>query len=398
MNTIISGSGCVCALGGDLSEISGNLFNGYRAHSYALSRFESSYLKDYPVFQAPQKVLSQKKESESFSFLFLRLAAEEALKKAGFSDADLQSARIGACIGTSVDASFNLFDFYKAWRKDSSPDVSPLNKYISYSCAGEILKNFNLTGVHQTIATACSSGTDAIGVAAEWIDNSLCDVAIAGATDELNLIPFTGFIKLMIAGKTPCKPFDKNRNGINLGEGAGVFILESQTHFEKRTEGKNKKEGVVLGYGNACDGYHNTAPHPDARGLRKAVDFALKQAKKTASDLSFINAHATGTIDNDAAEAKVFSSVLKGVPVSATKSRTGHALGAAGAVEACLALACINEGKIPPTANFENPDENLNFSPVCELTEIDCSKPAMSNSLSFGGCNSVLILGGRNYE
>jgi 3-oxoacyl-[acyl-carrier-protein] synthase-1/3-oxoacyl-[acyl-carrier-protein] synthase II len=396
MKTIISGFGCVCSLGGNGEEISKNLFESPAGPSYIKEdRFESSYAREYPVFQVQESILEQKEENESYSFFFLRKALAEAMGKAGLKKEELQNMKVGVCIGTSVDASFNCFDFYKDWRDGYGISLEPLNKYIKYSISDEVLKFLGVEGLSQTVVTACASGTDAIGIGAEWIENGFCDIVIAGAADELNLIPFTGFIKLMIASKDRCKPFDKNRNGINLGEGAGIFILESQNSAKKRNAAKF---GTVLGYGNACDGYHATAPEPEGRGLRKAVEFAMKQAGIAKENLAFINAHATGTVDNDAAESKVFNSVLGGVLVTATKSFTGHALGAAGAIEACLSLICLNELKVPKTGNFDTVDENLNIVPVLENAAIEKNKAALSDSLAFGGCNACLILGGAEYE
>ena len=395
MKTVISGFGCVCSLGDDTAEITKNLFSKNIKPSFMKDRVDSFYADKYPVFQVSENILSQKEDNESYSFLFLRKAAEEALKKAKISGKELREARVGVCIGTSVDASFNCFEFYKNWKEGSNIPLEPLNRYIDYSTSAEILKYFGIEGLSQTVVTACASGTDAIGIGAEWIENGICDLVIAGGTDELNLIPFTGFIKLMISSKNHCKPFDKNRDGINLGEGSGVFVMESRNFMKKRN---GAAVGTVLGYGNACDGYHATAPEPEGRGLQKAVSFALAQAGLTKEKIAFINAHATGTADNDAAEAKVFNALLKNVLVTATKSYTGHALGAAGAIEACLSLICLNEGKLPGANNFENIDEAINLVPVLGALNIDKTKAAISDSLAFGGCNSCLVLGGKEYE
>ncbi|MDR2772059.1 MAG: beta-ketoacyl-[acyl-carrier-protein] synthase family protein [Elusimicrobiota bacterium] len=393
MKTIISGFGCLCSLGDNVNQITKNLYEQNVEPSFITDRFDSSYTSEYPAFEVSKDILRQKKADESYSFLFLRKALDEALKAAGLDEKELKKFRVGVCIGTSVDVSFNCFDFYKSWRKDNNVSLDPLKKYLAYSPAQEILNFLSLDGIAQTIVTACASGTDALGTAAEWIKNDLCDIAIAGAADELNLIPFTGFIKLMIASKKPCRPFDKNRNGINLGEGAGVFILESEN-----ARGGIKKAGTVLGYGTACDGYHITSPHPQGRGLTKALNFALPQAAISPDKISFINAHGTASIDNDAVEAKVFNSLLKGIPVNATKGLTGHALGAAGAIEACLSLIALNTAKVPKTKNFKTIDDNLDLVPTTQNINIDPTKAAVSTSLSFGGCNSVLILGGKNYE
>ena len=275
MKTIISGFGCVCSLGDNVLQITENLFSSKASPSFPTDRLSSSYSTQYPVFQVSKNILSQKKENESESFLFLRMAVDEAFKAASLKPEDIKNVRTGACIGTTVDVSFNCFDFYKAWKQNKKPSLSPLDKYISYSTAREVIKSLGLKNAFgQTVVSACASGTDAIGIAGSWIENGLCDAAIAGGCDALNLIPYTGFIKLMIASTNPCKPFDKNRNGINLGEGAGVFILVSEKFARQRGL---KKRGVLLGYGNAADAYHPTAPHPEGKGLKKALLSALKE-------------------------------------------------------------------------------------------------------------------------
>jgi 3-oxoacyl-(acyl-carrier-protein) synthase len=393
MKTIISGFGCVCSLGDNVLQIAENLFSSKALPSFPADRLASSYADKYPVFQVSKNILSRKKENESFSFLFLRTALDEAFKDALLEPGVLKNVRAGVCIGTTVDVSFNCFDFYKDWKQNKNPSLDPLDKYISYSTAREVIKNLGLKNAFgQTVVTACASATDAIGIAAGWIENGLCDVAIAGGCDEINLIPYTGFIKLMIASTEPCRPFDKNRKGINLGEGAGVFILTSEKFAR---EHNLKMNGMLTGYGNAADAYHATAPDPEGKGLGKALTSALSEAGVSKENVAFVNAHATGTKDNDAAEAKVFNSLLNGVPVCATKGFTGHALGAAGAVEACISLICLKEGKIPKTKNFEVPDESLGLCPVNQETPIDKTKAAISASLAFGGCNAAIVLTAR---
>jgi len=204
-------------------------------------------------------------------------------------------------------------------------------------------------------------------------------------------VPYIGFIRLMIAGQSACRPFSKDRAGITLGEGAGAFILESPELTKRRAV---KPQGFVIGYGNACDGYHATAPEPHGRGMQKAIQTALRQASIGSSDLAFVNAHGTGTLDNDAAEAFVFHQLLPQTPVCATKSYTGHALGAAGAIEAVITLLSLNRGRIPG-ANFCDPiaDPTLPISPVWEAQPIPADRrAALSDSLAFGGCNAALVI------
>lgn len=393
MKTVISAAGCVCALGSGMEEIKNNIYNSASAPRALAGRLESVYVKDYPVYAAPERALAQKKEDESYGFLFLRLAVDEALKNAGLSAADLQNARVGVIAGTTVDASFNCFDFYKEFKQNAVTSYSPLLRYFNTPLSFAVQKYYGFSGPQMTITTACASGTDAVGIAGQWIEQDLCDVVIACGTDEINMIPYTGFIRLMIAGKKPCAPFSLLRAGINLGEGAAALVLESDSFFKKR----NKKPlGYLRGYGTCADAYHATSPDPQGRGLKTAFNMALKNLQINKEDIAFINAHGTGTQDNDAAEAKVFNELFSGVRVMASKSHTGHTLGAAGAVEAALTLMALNEGVIPPSANFLAEDPALNLVPVLKSTPTNGKKIALSNSLAFGGCNSVIVLeGGR---
>ncbi|MDR2709381.1 MAG: beta-ketoacyl-[acyl-carrier-protein] synthase family protein [Elusimicrobiota bacterium] len=396
MKNIISGFGLLCALGENIAAISENLYRQEVWPQYPKDRLESSFAGEYPVFCIDKNIWENKKAQESFSWIFLKKALDEALICAQIDRDSLKNMRVGVCIGTSVDASFNCFDFYRQWIK-GEPNISlrPLEKYLKYSLAKEVLKYLNVSGISQTIVTACASSTDAIGIGSLWIQEDLCDIVFCGGADELSIIPYTGFIKLMVASKNACRPFDKNRSGINLGEGAAALVLESEANFKKR---KAHKYGFVLGYGTACDAYHLTSPAPDGRGLRRALDFAIKSAKISKDDIAFINAHGTASIDNDLVEGKVYNEILNNIPVEATKSLTGHCLGAAGAVEACLTLISLNNSKICKTKNFQEVDEKINLRPVCKDMHIDNSKAALSASLSFGGLNSVLVLGGQAYE
>jgi 3-oxoacyl-[acyl-carrier-protein] synthase-1/3-oxoacyl-[acyl-carrier-protein] synthase II len=354
----------------------------------------SPYASKYPAFCVDESIISQK-EDESLSFTFLKTALYEALKDAKLNEQILSEARVGICIGTSVDASFNCFDFYKDWVKNKPTSIAPLNKYMHYSLANQCLKQLNISGIEATITTACASSTDAIGLGALWVASGLCDIAICGGADELNIIPYTGFIKLMAASTEPPKPFDKYRKGINLGEGAGIVVLESCDFLHKRG---GLKKGSVLAYAQRADGYHLTAPDPCGAGLRAAIETALAQAKIAKDNIAFINSHATATQDNDKVEAKVFNEILGGVKVCATKGLTGHCLGAAGAIEAVITLISLNESLAPKAKNFSCPDEKLNISPLIENTKINKAQAAISDSLSFGGINSVLVLGGGHYE
>lgn len=392
MKTIVSSMSSVCSLGTTLDEISNNIYNNKTIPTHITNRFESSYKNDYPVYLVPDELLSQKSKNESYGFLFLRTCVQQALQQANLSKKDLQKYRVGIILGTSVNASFNCFDFYKEYRNNKVSSYQDLVDYFSYSLSERLQNYLSISGPHATITTACASSTDSIGIASQWIEQDLCDIVICGGTDELNIIPYTGFIKLLIAGKNPCSPFSKNRGGINIGEGCGILILENEKIFKQRNI---ENVGYVLGYGNCCDSYHPTTPAPDGIGLKNAVMQAIKQAGIEKQDLAFINAHGTGTYDNDLTESKVFNELLKNVPIMASKSHTGHTLGAAGAIEAVLSLIALNKKEIPKVSNFTEFDEEINFVPVLQNTKIE-KNIALSNSLAFGGVNSVIVLGDKN--
>ncbi|HEY5672135.1 MAG TPA: beta-ketoacyl synthase N-terminal-like domain-containing protein, partial [Malonomonas sp.] len=235
---------------------------------------------------------------------------------------------------------------------------------------------------------ACSSGTDAIGLGAAWIRSGRCDIVLAGGADELCRVTYNGFASLMIADSEPVRPFDGRRKGLNLGEGAGMLVLESDELLARRNK---SPRGYLLGYGSATDAHHLTAPHPDGAGLRRALAEALQTAGVTSAQIAFINAHGTGTPDNDKVESRVLADCFPGVPFVSTKAYTGHCLGAAGGIEAALTLICLEQQKLPANAGFAVPDPQLPIQPVAQLTPLS-GKIALSESLAFGGNNSAVII------
>ena len=387
----IGGTGCICACGNSPKEAFEGALSGRAYFALPPHRVHSTYTDAYPVFMVEDAFLAARPKAQSISqFLFIK-CAEQAFAQADITPQQLRSKRVGVVAGSSVDASFHCFDVYHHWRQGafSADDAQELKNYLSYPTAQTISAHFGFNGPFQTIVTACASGTDAVGMAKSWIETGLCDAVLCGGTDEISLSPYDGFIRLMVATKERCKPFSKTRTGINVGEGAGVLLLLS----EDTAKAFNiRPQGYVLGYGNACDAYHQTAPDPEAKGLIKAIDFALKEAGLTADDLAFINAHGTASAANDPAEGVAFRALLPQVPVWGSKGVTGHTLGAAGAVEAVLTLEALNRKLVPPTTGFEVYDENVGFTPTTAPTPV--TKPfALSDSLAFGGCNAAVILG-----
>jgi 3-oxoacyl-[acyl-carrier-protein] synthase-1/3-oxoacyl-[acyl-carrier-protein] synthase II len=318
----------------------------------------------------------------------LALAATmEALGHAGWDAESLRGKRVGVCVGTTVGCALNCDDFYRAYKGDDEPDIGIMERFLRSNPAAVIARQLGLDGPVQTVVNACSSGTDAIGIGASWLRSGACDIVIAGGADELLRVTYAGFSSLMITDTQPCKPFDVNRKGLNLGEGAGILILESDAVRADRAV-----YGKVLGYGSACDAHHLTAPHPDGAGLKQAMQEAFTAAGVAPADIAFVNTHGTGTPDNDRVEGRVLSELLPGVPFLSTKGYTGHTLGAAGGIEAAFTVACLHRGEIPASIGFSEPDPEVIVTPVIKNRYID-GDIALSESLAFGGNNAVLILG-----
>lgn len=386
----ITGMGCICAAGGSLTRCTNHLYEGTPAPATP-SLFATNHVVCYPVFEADCQGLSLEPpldpDNLSRTVLLALAAAHEALRDAAI-EPDWKGLRVGVCIGTTVGNTLNDIDFYAGCRDGKDPDTAAVLCYLNDNPALSIARHFGLSGPCQTVVNACSSGTDAIGIGAGWIRSGVCDVVLAGGADELTRVTYNGFASLMIMDEGPCKPFDRDRKGLNLGEGAAFLLLESDDVVAKRGR---RPRGYVRGFGSACDAYHFTAPSPDGTGLRRALTQALKESSVAVSDIGFINAHGTGTHDNDLTEAKILREHLPGIPFLSTKGYTGHVLGATGAIEAAFTVACLEEGRAPASVGFTVADPELQVEPLTSTTAVK-SPIALSQSLAFGGHNAVLVL------
>ena len=368
------------------------LFHGRRSPAPP-SRFTSTHNRAYPVFEMPEALIPGNiKDAPHLSFTgrLALAAAYEALTDAGLDPPDgLKGKKVGVCVGTTVGSTMNNEIFYGEFLKGNNPEMTPIIRFLRSNPAALIAREFGLTGPCQTVVNACSSGTDAVGIGTSWIQSGLCDMVIAGGADELCHVTYNGFISLMITDETPCKPFDKNRKGLNLGEGAAMLLLESERSRQERQKTPRAK---VLGYASSSDAYHLTAPHPEGAGLKRAILEALRFSERDVRDIAFVNAHGTATPDNDRVEVKVLHEMFPGVAFFSTKGYTGHTLGAAGAIEAAFTVVCLERGMIPGNAGFTTPDPELPASPVVTTTMFTGST-AISQSLAFGGSNAALVLG-----
>lgn len=387
----VAGMGLLCACGSDVSSAFDGALTGRAYFALPAARVCSTYTSKFPVFMVPPADCEGKPADITYSQFFFVQAAKQAFAQAGITPQQLNAKRVGVVVGASVHPSFHCFEIYKNWKTGhfTSTDVDGLYNYLSSPLAQWISQYFGFSGPFQTVVTACAGGTDAIGLAKSWIETGLCDAVLCGGTDEISQSPYDGFIRLLVSTPQRCKPFSKNRTGINLGEGAAALLL---THPQLAKDLHLPCQGYVLGYGNAADGFHPTAPQPQGLGLQRAFAFAMRQAGLTPQDLAFINVHGTASQANDLAEATACQAILPGVPVWGSKGVTGHTLGAAGAVEAVLSLQALKERMLPATVGFKEPDENLHLIPTTQNTPI-VKRFAVSDSLAFGGCNAAVVLG-----
>ncbi len=241
----------------------------------------------------------------------------------------------------------------------------------------------------QVIANACASGTNAIGHAFECVRSGRYRRVLTGGYDALSELVFTGFDSLQASTPEKCRPFDRHRTGMVLGEGAAILALENLELARKRGA---PILAEIVGYGISTDNFHITQPDPSGVGPRQAMERALQSAEISADEVDYINAHGTATIFNDAAEGKAISQLFNGVPVSSTKSMMGHSLGAAGAIEAVISLLALRDQFLPPNIHFDALDDSLDLDVVANESRSAVLGMALSNSFGFGGTNASILI------
>ena len=387
----IAGVGCICALGSDYRQCMETLFTGQRSFGLP-TRFPGHCETSQPVFEVPDAFLHSSGVSDALSRTcrMAMIATRDALDHGRIDLNARVRHRVGVCLGSNIGVTSG----YAIAQNETNVFLLPRDRFLATNPTHMVADTLDLSGPQQTVANACSAGSDAIGIAAAWIDQGFCDAVITGGTDELTPRVYFGFKSLFINDEQPCRPFDRDRRGLNLGEGAAVFLLAS--HDFCRTRGIAPK-GYILGYGSTADADHFTQPRADGKGLRLAIDESLTSAGLDPDAICFINAHGTGTPDNDRVESHVLADRFPGRPFLSTKGYTGHTLGAAGPIEAALTLGCLDRGCLPGTAGFDTPDPELPAHPVSVPTAIQ-GTVALNQNLAFGGSNAVLIIGTQRWR
>ena len=328
------------------------------------------------------------------------VSAKEAVADAALKLEGELRHRAAVCLGTSLGGMLShmqrLRDDYRA-EGDGSSFLGTWRDVIgvpSSQIANLLCQHFDVRGGHASVVTACAAGSNSISIGVDFIRQGRCEVVLACAVDPLTEISLSGFNILMALSRTSNRPFDRNRDGLLVGEGAGTLVLEE---YDRALARGARIYGEILGYGLSNDGYHPTQPDPEAGGARRAILRALADAGRQPADMGYINAHGTATRYNDLMELKAISSVYgeraARIPISSIKSMIGHTLGAAGTLEAIATVLALHHKFLPPTVNFQTAIEGFDFDFVPQSRPAPELATASSHSFGFGGNAACLVFG-----
>jgi len=385
---VITGLGVIAAPGCGMDEIWPAIVAG-QSGLKPLTLFQSPRYGQIPVGEVTRdlaKLGAPLHGSRSDKLAWL--AARDALRSANL-DPKAFAERTGVLLGSSVGGTYDTERFLTALIKEKKMRARPTRFHECSSPVDLVADSFGLFGPSFAISTACSSGALAIATAAELIQSGQADVMLAGGTDSLSHTTWAGFHSLLLVDSQGCRPFDAARGGMSFGEGAAILIIESEAHARKRGA---KILARLTGWGASCDAHHVTAPHPDGAGAFAAMQSALRRAQLKPSDIGYVNAHGTGTRDNDVAEGKALKTLFgtNVPPFSSTKRFFGHALAASGAIEAAVCIEALRRQQLPANPGFGQLDPAIGITPVTEMRSAQLTH-VMSNSFGFGGNNAVLI-------
>ena len=402
---VITGIGALTPLGNDAWSTWENAKKGISGIGIAqrvnLDKVDVKLAGEVKNFK-PDDFMDRKEARRMGRFSQLAVAASKmAVEDAGIQMGENVAAeRVGVWIGSGIGGLGEFEEQHKKFLEKGQRRVNPFTipMFIPDMAAGRVSIELGAKGINNASVTACASGSNSIGDAFHALQNGYGDVMIAGGAEAtITEMTIAGFSNMTALSTNPdpltaCRPFDKNRDGFIIGEGSGIVILEELEHAKARGA---KIYGEIVGYGATGDAYHITSPAPEGEGAARAIKQALEDADIHPSEVDYINAHGTSTPLNDLYETKAIKEVFKEhayqLAVSSTKSMTGHMLGAAGAVEAIFSLLTIRDGVIPPTINYETPDEELDLDYVPNIAREKHVQIAVSNSLGFGGHNASLI-------
>lgn len=403
---VITGVGVVTPIGSDIPTFWQNLTNGVSG----ISRFEAFDSTDYDCkiageirgFNAASYFKNPKSTKRTDRFTqFAMAGAKMAVEDAGLIPDQLDCTRVGVMIGSGIGGLYSMEEEAKRLQARGPSRVSPFTiaMMISNMASGIVSMEYGFAGPNMCIVTACATANNSLGEAWRIIKFGDADAIVAGGCEAtitpLGIAGFASMKALSCRNNEPeraCRPFDTDRDGFIMGEGAGILVLEELEHAKKRGAHIYCE---LAGYGATADAYHMTAPLPEGEGAARAMQIAMRHAGVNPEDVDYINAHATSTPIGDICETKAIKQALgdsaKTVAVSSTKSMTGHLLGAAGGVEMAACVLAIKHGIIPPTINLENPDPECDLDYVPNVAREKKVRVAINNSFGFGGHNATLI-------
>ncbi len=375
-------------------------FEGLAAGKSGISRIESfdaaklgrEFAGEVKQFRAQDHLTQAEIRRTGRCSAMLLAAARMALRDAGLEEKKLTSdpRRVAVVLGTTMGEAGIIADLDHSWIGGGQKAVrrSLLPKYGSTLLPIHVARAVGAEGMMLTLPGACAAGNYAIGFGADLIRSGRADIVISGSAEILQELQFSGFVRLAAMAEQRCQPFDLNRQGLIVGEGAGLLILESEEHANRRGA---RAAAEVGGYGLSCDAYHITRPHPDAAGSVRAARDAIRLSGITPDDVDFFNAHGTATRANDNAEARVIREVFgdRLVPISSMKGMLGHCMGAASSLEAVACVMTLETGIYPPTIGYETPDPQCDVDVVANVARRGKADIVLNNSAAFGGYNAV---------
>ena len=404
---VITGLGVISPVGNDIASFWQSLKEGKSGvgptTSFDPAGFDSRIAAEVKNFNPSLYGISNKDIKRTARFVQFSIAsAKQAIESSGLDLDKEDRNRIGVIIGSGIGCLRTIEEEYKVLLNKGPSRLSPflIPMLIVNEASGLVAIIHGLKGPNSCVATACASGSHAIGEAYRTILYGDADVMLTGGTESCIVATAVGGFCALKALSTrnddpqkASRPFDRDRDGFIMGEGCGLVVLESLEHAQKRNA---QIIAEIVGFGMSCDAYHITAPDPDGQGAAQAMIVSMKDARMNPEEISYINAHGTSTKLNDKIETlsvkKAFGEYARKVPVSSTKSMTGHLLGAAGGVEFVVCCLAIKDGIIPPTINYEHPDPECDLDYVPNIARKTDVSACMSNSLGFGGHNASLVV------
>ena len=406
MRVVVTGMGTLAPNGNSVSEYWDALTAGQSGIDH-ITYFDTT---DFPVKIAgevsnfdPEQYFERKevRKLDPFS-VYALVASNEAMEMSGLKANGFDPQRAGVMLGCGIGGITTLLAEHVVLQNRGARRISPffVTKLISNIAGGQIAIKWDLRGPNQTVTSACASATDAIGLALRLIQSGSADIMVAGGTEasicDLPLAGFSTIRALCNAADPPqsaSRPFDKDRGGFVMGEGAGILVLETEKHAQSRGA---TIIGELAGYGSTNDAFHVTQPAEGGAGAVKAMQLAIEDAGAEPEEVDYINAHGTSTPYNDknetAAIKTVFGDHARKLKISSTKSMTGHLLGASGGIEAIAALKTIENQTIPPTINYTTPDPDCDLDYVPNTAEETQVNSVLSNTFGFGGHNAVVFM------